>query len=100
MNGTEVALPRRSFGQTMHRCLVVTTALRFSRTRDVYRLLNLGGISGNPLSFWQLYLAFLFAGNFRRFAAQLVRTKTRLVARVVGVFAGAFDFMGDGRISA
>src|SRR5260370_24758812 len=60
------------------RCLVGTTAPRFSRTRDVYRLLNLGCISGNPLLFWQLCLAFLFAGTFCPVPALLFRAKNSL----------------------
>src|SRR5436309_13135243 len=47
------------------RHLVVATAARFSRLIDFYRLFHVGRFSGGTLFFWQLYLALLFAGDFR-----------------------------------
>src|SRR5439155_14163850 len=68
-----------------------------------YRLLSCirpGLRSGSPLFFWQLHLAFLFAGNFRCFTAQLVWTETKLVADLVNFFAFALNSVGSGRIPA
>src|SRR6266446_4171803 len=62
------------------RSLVGATVARFFGIVDLYRLFNLGCVSGNALLFRQLHLAILFAGDFRRFAAQLAWTQTRLVA--------------------
>jgi hypothetical protein len=48
---------------------VAKSASRFSRVVDLHRVLDLGGVSGKELFFWQLHLAVLLAGNLRRFAA-------------------------------
>src|SRR5260370_6621797 len=58
------------------RCLVDATAARFLGIVDLYRLLDLGRISGRALLFRQLYFAVLFARAFRRLAPQLGWTET------------------------
>src|SRR5438874_4208499 len=82
------------------RCLVAAAAGRLSRIVDLYCLFDLGGVSGRSLFFRQLHLPLLFAGAFRRFAAQLVWGKTKLVAGLVNLFAGVANSLGAGRISA
>src|ERR1700730_8805074 len=82
------------------RCLVDATAACLLRTRNLYRLLNLGRVSGNALFLRQLHLAILLAGNLRQLAAQLVRTETKLVAGLVIVFSSASDSMGTRRVPA
>ena len=77
---------------------MASTAARLSRIVDFRRLLHLGRVSGDSLFFRQLHLAFLFAGTFWCFAAQLVRAKTKLVARVANFFACALNSVGAGRI--
>jgi hypothetical protein len=69
---------------------VDATAARFLGIVDLYRLLDLGRISGRALLFRQLYLAVLFTRAFRRLAPQLVWTETRMVAIVGPVFARAW----------
>src|SRR6266705_1717297 len=64
------------------RYLVAAAAPGVSWIVDLYRLLDLGGISGNALFFRQLYFSILLTGNFRRFASQLVWIETELVARL------------------
>src|ERR1700730_18020348 len=81
-------------------CLVAAAAARLPRLVDLHCFLNMGGVSGRLLFFRQLYFSVLFAGTFWCFTAQLVRAKTELVARLVNLFAGAFDSVGTGRISA
>src|SRR3989442_15951867 len=81
------------------RHLVVATVARFSRLIDVYRLFYVGGVSGYELFRWQLHLAFLFAGNFWRFATQLVWTETWLVARLASFFSCTAGSLGSCRIS-
>src|SRR5438105_8840727 len=82
------------------RSLVGAAVARLSGTIDVYRLFNVGCISGDTLLFRQLHLAILFTRDFRRFAAQLVWAKAELVAELAFVFTGAFHPVGAGRISA
>src|SRR5207244_11034867 len=82
------------------RCLVAAAAGRLSRIVDLYCLFDLGSVSGRSLFFRQLHLPLLFAGAFRRFAAQLVWGKTKLVAGLVNLFAGVTNSLGAGRISA
>ena len=74
--------------------------LRFSRAERVYRLLDLGRVSGIALFFWELYLAVLFARVVWQFAAQLVWPEAGLVAALAPVFARASDSLGPGRIQA
>src|ERR1700726_165834 len=81
------------------RCLVDATAARFFRIVDLYRLLDLGRISGRALLFRQLHFAVLFPGNFRIIAAQLVWIETKLVAELAHLFTSAANTMGAGRIS-
>ncbi len=81
------------------RHLVGATAARLSRIIGFYRLFDVGGVSGQELFRRQLHLAVLFAGNFRRFATQLVRTQTWLVARLAPVLTCAFGSLGARWIS-
>src|SRR5207302_290633 len=76
------------------RRLVAATAARLFRIVDLYCLFDLGGVSGRSLFFRQLHLPLLFAGAFRRFAAQLVWGKTKLVAGLVNLFAGVTNSLG------
>jgi hypothetical protein len=80
--------------------MVDSAAPGLSRIVDLYRLLDLGGISGNALFFRQLYFSILLTGNFRGLAAQLVWTETNLVAGLVIVFSRASDPVGAGRVPA
>src|ERR1700676_1905123 len=80
------------------RRVVDTTTACLLRIVDLYRLLNLGGVSGGPLLFRQLHLAVLFAGAFRCFTAQLALTETRLVAGLVAFFPSVTNSVGAGRI--
>src|SRR4029077_1090780 len=80
------------------RCLVDAAAARFSRIIDVHRLLDVGCVSGHALFFRKLRVAVLFAGNFRQLAAQLVRPKTNLVAKLALIFASTFNSLGARRI--
>src|SRR6266542_5482944 len=82
------------------RYLVVATAARFSRLIDFYRLFHVGRFSGGTLFFWQLYLALLFAGDFRLFATQLVWTETRVVARLARFLSCTVGSLGACWISA
>ena len=77
-----------------------SAAGRFPRPWNLRRLLDVGGISGSALLFWQLHLAVLLAGDCRFLAAQLVWTETDLVAGLAFVFTGTPDFVGTGRISS
>ncbi len=63
-------------------------------------LLDLGGVPGTELLFRSLSFAVLFAGDFWRFAAQLVRPETGLVAGLAPLFSGASRPLGAGRFSA
>src|SRR5438445_645561 len=81
------------------RHLVVATVARLSRLIDVYRLFHVGGVSGYELFRWQLHLAFLFAGNFRRFATQLVWTQARVVAVLAHLLSRAVRSLGPRGIS-
>src|SRR5436190_22028671 len=76
------------------RHLVGATAARPSRIIGFYRLSDVGGASGQESFRRQLDLAVLFAGNFRRFATQLVRTQTWLVARLAPVLSCALRSLG------
>src|SRR5215475_13366087 len=80
--------------------LVDPPASRFYRIIDFYRLLNVGCVSGKRLFLRQLLLAVLFAGNFWRFAAQLVWAKTRLVARLATFLSSAVSSLGACRLSS
>src|SRR5215471_21704806 len=62
------------------RSLVVATAPRFSWAFDLRRLFHLGGASGSALSFRQLHLAVLFAGDFRELRACVDQRRAELVA--------------------
>ena len=55
---------------------------------------------GSALLFRALPFAVLFAGDFRRLAAQLVRAEAGLVAGLAAVFAGAADPLGAGVVPA
>src|SRR6266581_9429006 len=76
------------------RSLVDAAAARVSGIVDLYRLFNVGCVSGNALLFRQLHLAILFAGDSRQFAAQLVWPETKLVAGLAFVFTGALHPVG------
>ncbi len=80
--------------------MVGAAAANLLRLRRLHSLLDLGGLSGNALPFRSLSLAVLLAGVVWRFAAQLVWDEAGLVARLVAVLAGSFDFMGSGWIAA
>src|ERR1700688_3130903 len=82
------------------RCVVDAAAPGVSRIVDLYRLLDLGGISGNALFFRQLYFSILLTGNFRGLAAQLVWTETNLVAGLVIIFSGPAHPVRAGRVPA
>src|SRR5207244_3700789 len=82
------------------RRLVVSTAARLSRLIDIHRLFHVGGLSGGELFRWRLHLAILFAGNFRRFAAQLVWAEAGVVAELAPFLACAAGSLGAGWISA
>src|SRR5260370_42597882 len=71
------------------RSLVGAAVACLSGIVDLYRLFNVGCVSGNALLFRQLHLAILFARDFRQFAAQLARAKAELVAELAFVFACA-----------
>src|SRR6266487_5875114 len=83
-----------------HGCLVDAAAACLFRIVDLHRLFNVGGIPREPLFFWQLHLAVLFAGNFWCLAAQLVWTQTCLVAGVAHFFSGVVGALGARRISS
>ncbi len=90
MTSAEATLPRRSFGQTMRPdAWWAQPLLVFLGLGAFHRLLHLGGVSGDELLFRAVPLAVLFAGNFRRFAAQLVWTETGLVAGAGLLFSPA-----------
>src|SRR6266487_4355615 len=80
--------------------LVDAAASRLSRIVDLHRVFNVGGIPREPLFFWQLHLAVLFAGNFWCLAAQLVWTQTCLVDGVAHFFSGVVGALGARRISS
>src|SRR5437879_4206902 len=81
------------------RHLVVATVARLSRLINVYRLFHVGRFSGGALFFWQLHLAFLFAGDFWRFATQLVWTQTRVVARLAHFLSRAISSLDPRGVS-
>src|SRR5439155_22904574 len=74
------AFPSLFWPDDAHRCLVDAAAARLRGIVDLYRVLNLGGLSGPRLFFRQLCFALLFAGIIWCFATQLVWIKTGLVA--------------------
>ena len=79
--------------------MVDPAAARFSRIVDFHRLFHVGGVSGKRLLLWQLHLAFLFAGTFWRFAAQLVWTKAIVVAGLAHLFPRILNSLGARRVS-
>src|SRR6266540_1302188 len=81
------------------RRFVVTIAARLSRLIDIHRLFHVGGVSGEELFRWQLHLAILFAGDFRRFIAQLVWAEARVVAELAYLFSRAADSLGASGLS-
>ena len=81
------------------RCLVGAAAAGLCRVIDLYRLFHMGRLSGKKLFFWQLHLAVLFPGNFRRFATQLVGAETELVAALAHLFSRTGCSLGACRIS-
>ena len=78
--------------------MVGSTAPHLPWPLDLHRLLNVGRFPGNPLLFWELRLAVLFAGNFRQLAPRLVWAEARVVAGMDDFFAGSFNSLGPGRI--
>src|SRR6266851_8453960 len=70
------------------RRVVDSTADRVPRIVDLHCLRDVGGVSGRSLSLRTVRLAILFAGDFRSFAAQLVRTQASRVAGVAPVLSG------------
>src|SRR5438445_2610904 len=81
------------------RCLVDSAAAGLYRAVDFHYLFHVGGISGKELFRWQLHFAVLFAGNFRGFTAQLVRTETRVVAGLAYFLPRVVSSVGTRRIS-
>src|SRR6266446_7936581 len=75
-NGATPALIR---GDDARGRLVDPAAARFHRVIEFYRLLDVGGVSGERLFLRQLCLAVLFAGTVRQLSPQLVWPKTGLV---------------------
>jgi hypothetical protein len=82
-----------------HRFVVVAAGIGVPRTIDFHRLFHVGRVPRDPLLFWQLHFAVLFAGNFWGLAAQLVWTETQLVASVARFLTGAGCSLGAWRIS-
>src|SRR5206468_2060617 len=70
-----------------------------ARFTFMYQSLASEWVSWIATSRRQFHLAVLFAGNFRRFATQLVRTETCLVARLAPVLTCAFGSLGARWIS-
>src|SRR4029453_1899036 len=70
------------------RFVVGGTAFHCTWFVGIYCLCNLGGVSGRPLSFWELPFPLLFSGDFRRFTSRVVRTEARMVAGTAAVFPG------------
>ena len=101
MTQAELTLPRRSFGQTMRADVWWAQPLIvFLGLGRVCCLFDLGGVPGAKLLFRPLSFAVLFAGDFWRVAAQLVRPETALVAGLAPFFSGASRPLGAGRFSA
>src|ERR1700730_13523178 len=82
------------------RRLVDPPTARVSRIVDLYRLFDVGGVSGNALLLRQLRLAVLLAGNFWQFAACVVWRQTELVAELAFFFSRAVNSLGARRVSA
>src|SRR3984885_15052108 len=59
------------------------------RIKRVFDLLHLGGVAGQPLHLWPLYLAFLFSRAVRLFAARTLRAQAVLVPRLSPLLSGA-----------
>src|SRR6266481_2638933 len=81
------------------RCMVDSAPPGFYWVVDFHHLFHVDCVSGKELFLWQLHFAVLFAGNFWRFATQLVWTETELVARLAAFFARASGSLGSCRIS-
>ena len=94
-------LPRRSFGETMRADVWWTQPLLVFLGLSIFIVYSTwAAFQGHELFFWQLPLAILLAGNFWRFAAQLVWAEADLVAGLANFFSGATRSLGAGRISA
>ena len=79
--------------------MVAADGFDIYRIVRVCRLFDLGGVSGRSLFIRKLPFAILFAGNFRKFAAQHFWREAGVDSELASFFACAFNSLGSGGFS-